>query len=467
MIGMTLENIAKACKGKYYGPDEKKTFCVQGVIIDSRKVKENFLFIPIKGERVDGHKFILQVFEKNAACSLSEYPLEEILDKNSYEKDKYPYILVKSCEQALKDIAEYYRQVLKITVVGITGSVGKTSTKEVIASVLKEKYQVLKTEGNYNNEIGLPLTIFNLREEHEVAVLEMGISDFGEMHRLAKVARPDICVITNIGLCHLENLKTREGILKAKSEIFDFLKPDSSVILNGDDHMLRTLIDVHGRKPVFYGNDERNHIYADHSKSLGLKGTVCNIHDGNEEITITIPIPGEHMISNSLAAYAVGKTLGLNKAQIKAGIEDVTFSKGRTNLIDTGDITIIDDCYNANPVSMKASLDVLAYASGRKVAILGDMFELGEKEVELHFEVGNYADSKNIDMMICVGTLAKNIGSGASHKKVLYYEKKEELINLLPKIVRKGDTILVKASHSMGFEEIVEQLKKLNMEREV
>ena len=462
MRGMTLEKIAYFCNGTYFGPEEKKSCSVSGVAIDSRKIEDNFLFIPIKGERVDGHRFIWDVFHKGAACVLTEHPLvEEELAMLPEDAEGYPYILVESCEQALKDVAEYYRSVLGITVVGITGSVGKTSTKEMVASVLKEGYQVLKTEGNYNNEIGLPLTIFNLRDEHEVAVLEMGISDFGEMHRLAKVARPDICVITNIGPCHLENLKDREGVLRAKSEIFDFLKPEGKIFLNGDDDMLRTVAGINGIEPVYFGKGETNQIYADHVESLGLKGTKCDIHDGNITLPVMIPVPGEHMVNNSLAAYAVGKSLGLDSKQIKEGIEQVSLNKGRTNLITTNGITIIDDCYNANPVSMKAAIDVLEYGLGRKVAILGDMFELGEDEVKLHKEVGEYADGKTIDMIVCVGTLAKNIGTHAKSKQVFIFDTKAELLREVSGLIEKGDTVLVKASHGMGFDEVVKELEAL------
>ena len=205
---MSLAQIAAACCGTYIGAEAEKTVSVTGVVIDSRQVEPGNLYIPIRGERVDGHKFIPDVFAKGAAAVLSEEKLKQPAG---------PYILVDSSEQALKDIAEYYRSTLPIRIVGITGSVGKTSTKEMIAAVLAQKYRVLKTEGNLNNEIGLPLTILKIREEHEVAVIEMGISEFGEMHRLAKVARPDVCVLTNIGQCHLDQLKTRDGILRAKS----------------------------------------------------------------------------------------------------------------------------------------------------------------------------------------------------------------------------------------------------------
>lgn len=244
MPGMTIENIAAACEGTFVGDRDLVTKEIAGAVTDSRQVQKDYLFIPIKGARVDGHDFIPQVFEKGALVVLSDHALPE---------ETGPYILVSSTTEAMKKIAAFYRTQLSCKVVGITGSVGKTSTKEMIASVLEQRYKVLKTEGNFNNEIGLPLTIFKIRAKHEVAVLEMGISDFGEMHRLAAMARPDIGVITNIGLCHLENLGTRDGILQAKTEMFDHLQVDGTVILNGDDDKLSTKKEVNGKPVIFYG----------------------------------------------------------------------------------------------------------------------------------------------------------------------------------------------------------------------
>jgi len=273
MKSMSLREIAAACGGTYVGAEEKLDLCVSGVAIDSRKIEEGYLFVPIKGARVDGHTFIPQVMEKGALCTLAEQSPEG-----------YDHILVESCEQALKDLAEHYRKALDIKVVGITGSVGKTSTKEMIASVLSQKFNVLKTAGNFNNEIGLPLTIFQIREEHEIAVLEMGISDFGEMTRLAKMARPDICVITNIGLCHLENLGDRDGILKAKTEMFAYRQPDAKIILNGDDDKLITVKEWDGCEPRYFGLSDAHDAYAKDVKSLSLKGTSCTLCLGKEEI---------------------------------------------------------------------------------------------------------------------------------------------------------------------------------------
>lgn len=453
MKHMSLQEITSVCGGTYYGDASLLTKEVSGVAIDSRKIEEGYLFIPIKGTRVDGHNFITQVMEKGALCTLSE---------KEPENTKYSYILVDSCEQAMKELAAHYRKALGIKVVGITGSVGKTSTKEMIASVLEQKYKVLKTEGNLNNEIGLPLTIFQIREEHEVAILEMGISDFGEMHRLARMAQPDICVITNIGLCHLENLKTRDGILKAKTEMFDFMQPNAKIILNGDDDKLITVDKVKNSVPSFFGLSTKFDAFADNIRSLSLKGVSCTLHLEDSAIDTIIPIPGNHMVYNALAGVLVGREFGLTTEEIKAGIESLTPVSGRSNMIATDFLLIIDDCYNANPVSTCASLDVLATADTRKVAVLGDMFELGEKEKELHHNVGAHAAEKEIDLIICIGELSKNTAVGATEhpgaSHIIHFDTKAEFIEKSSALLKKGDTVLVKASHGMEFTEIVEHL---------
>lgn len=461
MKNMTLENIEKACGGRYIGTEAEKKTEVLGVVIDSRQVGSGYLFVAIPGEKVDGHKFIPDVFAKGAAAVLSEQQLEDPAG---------PYILVESTTKALRDLAEYYRKSLDIKVVGITGSVGKTSTKEMIASVLSEKYRVLKTEGNYNNEIGLPLTIFKIRAEHEVAVLEMGISEFGEMHRLATMANPDICVITNIGLCHLENLKTRDGILKAKTESFAHLKKDGIAILNGDDDKLSTIRQVGDKEPVFYGMEEKmeyredakKSVYATGVENLGLYGMQARIHTPEGERDVRIPIPGEHNVYNALAATAVGLSLGLSLDQISSGILKAKTIGGRTNLLNTGSMTVIDDCYNANPVSMKASIDVLATAEGRKIAVLGDMGELGENEKKLHYEVGEYLAKKEIDVLFCAGELSEEIAKAAQKEsktcEVYYFKTRDALLEQLLPFLKKGDTVLVKASHFMEYPKIVKAL---------
>ena len=456
MKNLTIKNLAEVCSGTYHGPENVMDREVSSITTDSRKIEKDSLFVPIVGERVDAHRFIPDVMSKGALVTLSEREL-----KNA----DFPYIQVGSSLQAVKDIAEFYLKQLQIPVVGITGSVGKTSTKEVIASVLAQKYNVLKTLGNFNNELGLPLTVFRLRDEHQIAVLEMGISHFGEMHRLAKVARPDICVITNIGQCHLEFLKDRDGILRAKTEIFDFLKEDGCIILNGDDDKLDTIEEVKGIKPIFFGVKGQKPVYADEIESLGLSGIACTIHADGESIRVTVPIPGWHMVLNALAATAVGRALGLTMQEIKAGIEALEPVGGRFHIINHGDIQIIDDCYNANPVSMKASLDVLRDAKGRKVAILGDMGELGENEEQMHAEVGYHAAKNKIDLLICTGKISSHMAEAAMANggcgEVLQVPTMEALLTCLPSLIQSGDTVLVKASHFMHFEKVVEKLCQL------
>lgn len=452
MKNMSLQKIAAACGGTYCGSADLSEREVSSVVIDSRKAEKDSLFVAIKGARVDGHSFIPQVMEKGALCAVSEQDLGDV---------PYPYIKVGSCEQALKDIAEHYRRSLDIRVVGISGSVGKTSTKEMIASVLGQKFNVLKTEGNFNNEIGLPLTVFNIREEHEIAVLEMGISHFGEMTRLAKIARPDICVITNIGVAHIESLGSRDGILKAKTEMFQYMNPEGTIILNGDDDKLRGFVPENGASPVYFGLDPSCPYHAEKTESKGLRGTDAEFVTPDSRFHAHISIPGGHMVYNALAGIAVGTALGMTPEEMARGIEALVPIAGRNNLIETERWSIIDDCYNANPASMKSSLDVLACADTRTVAILGDMFELGASEKEMHYEVGAYAAEKGISVLICIGGLSAETARGARESadsaamEILHYSTKEDFFKEMNDVLKKDDTILVKASHGMEFTEIV------------
>lgn len=456
MKNLTLENIARVCGGIYAGDEAFLKKEISSITTDSRKVEEGCLFVPIVGERVDAHKFIPDVMKKGALATLSERVLEDA---------EYPYIQVKSTLQAVKDIAEFYLEGLQIPVVGITGSVGKTSTKEVIASVLKEKYNTLKTQGNFNNELGLPLTVFRLRDEHEIAVLEMGISDFGEMTRLAKIAKPDTSVITNIGTCHLENLGDRDGVLKAKTEVFAFVKENGHIVLNGDDDKLCTVKESRGIRPVFFGMSGETPVYADEIVSHGLKGIACRIHLGEDSFDVLVPMPGKHMVYNALAAAAVGQIYGLSMEEIRRGIESLEAVSGRFHMIETERFLIVDDCYNANPMSMKGSLDVLQDGEGRRVAILGDMGELGKDEIQLHEEVGEHAGKCRIDVCICTGTLSKYMAEKAKETnpdlEVIYEPDRESLLAHLASYVKDGDTILVKASHFMKFDEVVKALEAM------
>lgn len=463
MKNLTIENIVKACKGEYFGTADL-TKEITGVTTDSRKLEEGNLYAAFAGERVDGHKFIEDCLNKGALVAIGEQEVQE--GWNSY-------IRVKSTEAALRDIAAFYRAQLSCKVVGITGSVGKTSTKETVASVLGEKYRVVKTQGNFNNQIGLPLTVFSLDETTEVAVLEMGIGDFGDMSNLTAVAKPDVAIITNIGVAHMENLKSRDGILKAKTEIFEGMDENGTVILNGDDDKLVLVQESHGKRPLFFGIDNKSGVYAEDIEDLGLEGTRCVIRgldtaDHQESISVTIPVAGRHMVLNAMAAALVGEVLGLTAEEIRTGIEKMQTIAGRNNKIVANGLTVLDDCYNASPTSMKASIDIINSAEGRKVCILGDMFELGKNESSMHYDVGMYLGGKQIDVLITAGKLAENIAQGAKAFHEAHYEAydtevhafatKEEMLEHLDELILKGDTVLVKASHGMGFAEVVEKL---------
>ena len=460
MKNMTLAAIAEAVSGKLHigkpSDADKEATCV---VVDSRLIKEGGIFVATKGERVDGHSFIGQVMEKGALAAICEVAPDD---------ESFSYILVEDSFDALKKAAKYYRQQLDIQIVGIIGSVGKTSTKEIVASVLSEKYRVLKTEGNFNNEVGVPLTICRITDEHEVAVVEMGISDFNEMSRLGDIVRPDAVIMTNIGPCHLEKLGDLDGVLKAKTEVFDYIRKGGTAILNAEDKKLSSVKEYEGIDIIFYGDDTE--YYADNAENLGLKGTAFDLHVSGKKVRARVNLPGYHMVTNSLAAAAIGDRLGLTPEEIAAGIDNARGLSGRSNLIETDKYLIIDDCYNANPRSMKSAIDLMKNALTRKVAILGDMFELGADESSLHGEVGRYAIDNGINLLICVGKLSQNMFDAATKKlsesdqpaQVMYYEKKEDLITDIKSDkspLNINDTVLIKASHGMGFSELVELLR--------
>lgn len=457
MKNLTLENIAVSCHGKLYlidGDDAEKE--VSSVIIDSRKCEKDCLFVATKGERVDGHSFVMDVWNKGALCVIVETIPENVVGN---------YILVEDSFTALKDIAEFYREQLSVKIVGVVGSVGKTSTKEIVSSVLSEKYNVQKTQGNFNNEVGVPLTLFTIDESHEVAVVEMGISDFGEMRRLSKMVKPNAVIMTNIGPCHLENLIDLDGVLKAKSEVFEFMDKKGVVILNGDDEKLSTIRRINDKTPIYYGLSEKNDIYAKDIVNLGLEGTKCTIYAKSSKFDVHVKIPGEHMVINALAGTAIGLFMSMEIDEIKAGIEKAKGITGRSNVIVKDDIIVVDDCYNANPKSMKAAIDLLSTSGTTNIAVLGDMFELGENEEKLHAEIGEYISSKKIDVLVCVGKLAENIYDKASNSdlKKYYFNDLDECQARINDIIanyrsEKKPAVLLKASHGMHFEKILEIL---------
>lgn len=423
---------------------------ILSVAIDSRKVENGAMFAALRGEHVDGHDYIARAFELGAVCCLAEFAPEGVSGSA---------IVVADVAQAMKDLAEAYRKRFDIPIIGVAGSVGKTTAKEMIAAVLSSRYKVLKTEKNLNNELGVPLTIFRIDPEHEAAVVEMGISDFGEMRRLAKIVRPTMAVYTLIGNAHLERLYDRNGVLKAKTEMVEFIPEDGTLFLNADDDLLASY--ECRQKRVSFGLDPDADVRAENLSCDGLHGTSCDIVSGERRIRAYIPAYGKHMVYAALEGAAVGLKLGLTDEEIAAGIANYETVGRRASIADTGFITLVDDCYNANPDSVMCGIDSLSQSSGRKVCIFGDMLEMGENQDELHAQVGRYAADNGIALLLCVGELSKSTCKAAEDIGSLHFETNEELIEELPKLIRKGDAVLVKASHSMKFEEISEALKLL------
>lgn len=415
---------------------------------DSRQMTNGGMYIPLKGERFDGHNFIESAFQTGAQAIISE--------KDVNYEDKI-VIKVKDTHQALKDMASYLRNHRPVKVVGVTGSVGKTSTRDMVYSVVKQKYKTLKTEGNYNNEIGLPLTILRYHDE-EVLVLEMGMNHLQEMSRLSMIARPDIACITNVGTAHIGELGSRENILKAKLEIINGMKEGSTLIINQDNDMLQT-VELPHLNVVRVGKGKEASIQASHIVLEETKSSFEVEYQGKKEI-IEVPVQGEHNISNALIAIAVGIELNISLEDIKKGIQEFKLTKNRMDILEKNHKTVIDGTYNANVDSMKSSIDVLANYKKRKVAILADMLELGDYSQQLHEEVGSYVASKGIDILVCVGKEAKYIYQKAreSMKDVYYFESNQEVIARLDELLKEDDVILVKGSHSMNLKEVVEKI---------
>lgn len=446
MMLFSLCRAAQAVDGELKNADGREL--ARSVTIDSRKAAPGYIYVAIKGERFDGHDFIPQSYENGALCVISDRPIDT---------DK-PYIIVKDTLCALRDLAEFYRGLFDIPFVAVTGSVGKTTTKELIAGVLGVHFNVHKTQGNFNNQTGVPQTIFGLNELHTAAVVEMGTNHFGEIAALAKIVHPDICVFTNIGEAHIEYLGSRQGILKAKSEMIEFMRPDGIIIANGDDDMLITLKDKYDCVRTF-GLGEHNDYRAKDIISHGLLGTEFTAVYPKGELKLAIHVPGRHMVYNALCALAVGDALGMNALELMRGINGYVSTSGRMDIREQGDYTVIADAYNASPTAMRSAIDVLKLAEGRKVAILGDMFELGENEAALHRQTGEYAKNAGIDLIICVGGLSKDTFEGAKGTGREYFETVDELISALPRLLKKGDSVLVKASHGMHLDRVIEAIK--------
>jgi len=447
MKSLTPQIIAKITGGKYIGGDNDRDIIVAGAVRDNRDVKPGNLFVCICGERVDGHSFANSSFDSGAACCLAE---REITNA------KGPYVLVESTLEAIKTLGGYYRSLFDIPVIGITGSVGKTTAKEVIAAVLGAKLNVLKTEMNLNNELGVPLTLLSLNEHHEAAVIEMGISDFGEMGRLAQMARPDIFIITKIGYSHIVELGDLQGVLRAKTEAFVYMKPSGIAVLNGDDDLLRGY-DPNMRK-ITFGLDEHNDVRVVDVNQNSIDSIEFNVINDEGKLHVKIPAYGSHLASLAAAAVITGRLLGLADEDVCKGFLRYTPVEGRSVVTKSNGITLIDDCYNANPNSVKAALTSMSTLPGRHVAVLGDMFNLGEHSEQMHYETGEFAAKNNVDILLCQGEHARFIYDGylsAGGCNAFYYPLMSGLTAEIPEKIKKGDTVLVKASRGMHFEKLL------------
>lgn len=452
---LAINEILESTNGKIIL--DGKEYDYESVETDTRKLKENSIFIALKGENFNGNDFILDAIKKGSTiCIVSEI---------KFNKEDIPsgvtIIQVKDTKEALLLLSKAYREKLNIKIIGVTGSTGKTSTKDIIAAFLSDKYKVFKTKGNFNNEIGLPLMIFSLDETYDVAVLEMGMNNLGEIHNLANAAMPDIAVITNVGISHIENLKTRENILKAKMEVTDFFNKDNVLVINVDNDMLNT-ISKDKYEVVSIGMQENNAQVRGVNIVLEDNSIKFDIEDNGENVgTINLPMIGKHNVLNSLLAYVVGKKLDLKVGDMNKGIENLEATSMRLDIIKKDDFTIIDDCYNASPDSMKAAIDVLNSMNGkRKILILGTMRELGHESENAHRDVAKYAKEKNIDQLIAVGEYSNMFKEGFE-KNILTFNTTEECSQNIGDLVQKGDIILIKASRGMKFEQIVKKLKEI------
>ena len=462
MEPMTIREILEAVGGRLLGEFGDVNRTVSRVETDSRTIHAGSLFVPLMGERFDGHAYINSALEGGAAGCFTQR------ERESYLPGKF-YIKVDSTQRALRDLARYYKKKFPIPVVALTGSVGKTTTKDMVAAVLGEKYRVLKTEGNLNNEIGVPMTLLRLSSEHEIAVLELGMNHAGEIDYLSAMVEPDAVLMTNIGDSHIEHFGSREKILEAKSEIFHHARPDAFVVINGDDPLLSTLP---GRLPFSFtriGAGEGLDYRAVDVESDGASRMTCRIVAPSGEFPVEIPALGDHMIYPTLMAAAVGEHFGLTHQQIADGVLHFAPTKMRMNILHRGEgITILNDTYNANPQSMRAAVEVLSGARGEfKAAVLGDMFELGPLAPALHAGIGEYLAKAGIPCLVAVGQLAKHIYDAAKAAGVpecRYCEDKEQAKKVLDGLVRPHATILVKASRGMALEELVDYLLSITKE---
>lgn len=452
---ITVNKIVEICNGKLLSGDEN--IQVKTYSKDTRTLNKGDMYLGIKGEKINGNDYIEQAFINGAiGCITDENVSEKIINK--YKKEKV-IIKVKNTIKAIQELAKYKRSLYNIPVIAVTGSVGKTSTKDIIANVLGQKYKVLKTEGNMNNHIGLPMTLLKLKD-HTAVVVEMGMNHFGEISLLTNIAKPTGCVITNIGTSHIGNLGSRENILKAKLEILEGLDKNGFVLINNDNDLLHEWAKKEKRYKIYTYGLENNSTY--------MAKKITTLENGSEfeinGIKGTVPIGGIHFVYNSVCAFAVGDILNVEKEKIIKGISEFKLTAKRMDIeIIKNNIKVINDSYNASYDSMKAALEVVNNTSAqRKIAILGDMLELGEYAKELHEKVGEEVVKNKIDILITIGDNAKNIANKAKELKmenVYMFDGIEEAIEYIKKTIKCGDLILLKASNSMNFSKILNEIK--------
>lgn len=483
MQELTVGEIIKACGGRLFCRDARQAETlsektVTRIETDSRKIvpgddNQTALFLALKGERFDGNAFAAEAVSRGVGaviCSLSETEVS-VCGK---ENDSCAVIFAEDTQKSLGDIAAYYRSLFSLPVIAVTGSVGKTSTKEMIASVLSESRSVLKTEANFNNEIGLPRTLFGLAREHEAAVVEMGMRGLGQIRYLCGIARPHIGVITNIGDAHIELLKSRRNILRAKLEIASYMGSGDLLFLNGDDLLLgnralvESVLSENGEVPgiVYFGTGEHCEYRAENVESDGA-GSRFLLRTPKGEMPVSLAIPGRHHIGNALAAAAVSESCGMTLHEIVRGLAGIGGSSQIRQKIDKAKcgVTVIDDTYNAGPESMRASLDVLSDmgkgTKSRTVAVLGDMLELGEISERAHYEVGRHAALRGVSRLLTAGSFSKEIAHGFSDAggyEPLCFADSAEAADALMQILQKDDIILVKGSHAMNMGAVVQKL---------
>ena len=440
---MKIKEILKITNGKLICGDEDLD--IQNFEKDTRIIQKGDMYVAIKGEKFDGNDFYKDAFNKGAvACLMSKEPDEKIGS----------IVLVENTVKAIQQIAAYKRSQVDIPVVAVTGSVGKTSTKDIVAAVMSQKYKVLKTQGNLNNDIGLPFTLLRLHDENAI-VVEMGMNHFGEISLLTSIAKPTLAIITNIGTAHIGNLGSRENILKAKLEILEGLQ-GNSVIINNDNDLLSDWAEKNKEKYniITYGINNKNSKYVAEDIHSYEDRSEYRI-DGKE---VVVPVGGEHFVLNSLCAIAVGRYFDIPMEKITEGISGFELTKGRMEIEKAKcGASIINDTYNANYDSMKAAIEYLEKIEGkRKIAVLGDMKELGEYSESLHRKVGE--EVKDIDILITIGELAKCIEETADVREMLHFDNNESALEYLKKIMKKDDIILLKASNSMKFGDIAKKL---------